>query len=143
MANLRGMHYVSYVYQVVKVLRKMHTPAQKALQPGTKFFVEFRMDYSFDRTNLVYLYNLRTGSRQKMKLATWLKTRSNLKLEMLEEDMNPIFKRVTSDLIVTPSEHEDNESMEDLSCVTNDVEQEEEEETKERYIGDDEWLPKE
>ena len=141
MANLRGMHFVSYVYQVTKVLKKMYTPAQKALQPGTKFFVEFRMDYSFDRTNLVYLYNLRTGSRQKMKLATWLKTRANLKLEMLKEDMNPIYKRVTNDLIVTPTEYEDNESMEDLS-VESEVQEEPVEESKERYIGDDEWLPK-
>ena len=142
MANLRGMHFVSYVYQVTKVLKKMYTPAQKALQPGTKFFVEFRMDYSFDRTNLVYLYNLRTGSRQKMKLATWLKTRANLKLEMLKEDMNPIYERVTNDLIVTPTEYEDNESMEDLS-VESEVQEESVEESKERYIGDDEWLPKE
>lgn len=142
MANLRGMHFVSYVYQVTKVLKKMYTPAQKALQPGTKFFVEFRMDYSFDRTNLVYLYNLRTGSRQKMKLATWLKTRANLKLEMLKEDMNPIYERVTNDLIVTPTEYEDNESMEDLS-VESEVQEEPVEESKERYIGDDEWLPKE
>ena len=142
MANLRGMHFVSYVYQVTKVLKKMYTPAQKALQPGTKFFVEFRMDYSFDRTNLVYLYNLRTGSRQKMKLATWLKTRANLKLEMLKEDMNPIYERVTNDLIVTPTEYEDNESMEDLS-VESEIQEEPVEESKERYIGDDEWLPKE
>ena len=142
MANLRGMHFVSYVYQVTKVLKKMYTPAQKALQPGTMFFVEFRMDYSFDRTNLVYLYNLRTGSRQKMKLATWLKTRANLKLEMLKEDMNPIYERVTNDLIVTPTEYEDNESMEDLS-VESEVQEESVEESKERYIGDDEWLPKE
>ena len=81
-----------------------------------------------------------------VKMSTWLKVRRNFSFRLVKMDMNKLYDKVVNNLVTSPKcmlEDED-----DLKHVTNpdpieESQDESFEESTERFIGDDLWLPKE
>lgn len=146
MSGVRGMHYMSFPYQVTAIHRTPTTTFYKAFTVGTCIVVDVCVNDTFDRQLKVHVYNLRTGGVMTVKMSTWLKVRRNFSFRLVKMDMNKLYDKVVNNLVTSPKcmlEDED-----DLKHVTNPETVKEDqdetfEESTERFIGDDLWLPKE